>query len=153
MLTALPVHGDAGLLGPAATYLDGGPWSMRIAGARSACPAVELYEADCLLDVVSATAIAAVLMRGARASGNDAAHHRALAWGRLPLTGAGLAVTFSRGRFSRAAQFAPVVKITTWCWVAIADGQFDAVTVHSRTASIRRRLNRGRHDAEPGARH
>jgi hypothetical protein len=84
MLSALPGHGGAGLLGPAATYLDGGP---------------------------------------------------------------------CRGRFSRAAQFAPVVKITTWCWVAIADGQFDAVTVHSRTASIRRRLSRGRHDAEPGARH
>ena len=144
MFTALPGLGAAGLAGPAGTCLDGDPWTIRIAGASSACPAVELYEADTLLDVVSATAIAAVLLRGARASGNDPARYRALAWGRLPLTGAGLAVTFSRGRFSRAAQVAPVVKITTWCWVAIADGQFDAVTVHSRTASIRRRLSQGR---------
>jgi hypothetical protein len=143
MLTAPPDHFGAGLSGPAGSSLDGGPWSMRIADASSLCSAVELYEADSLLDVVSDTAIAAVLLRGARASGSDAAYPRALAWGRLPLTGAGPEVTFSRGGFCRAARVAPVVTITTWCWAAVADGRFDAVTVYSPTASIRRRLSRG----------
>jgi hypothetical protein len=144
VLTAPPAHYGAALPGPADIVLDGGPWSMRIAEASSLCSAVELYEDDSLLDVVSDTAMAAVLLRGARVSAAGAAHPRALAWGRLPLTGAGVEVTFSRGRFCRATQVAAVAEITPWCWAAMADGRFDAVTVHSRAASVRRRLSRGR---------
>ena len=44
-----------------------GLWSVRLAGAGSASPAIELYAAGVLIDVVSATAVAPQLLRGARA--------------------------------------------------------------------------------------
>ena len=93
MRTVLPDHGSGwqDVLEPAA-YWQAGPWSVRLAGVRSACPALELYEADVLLDVVSATRIAPQSLRGAR-SFACAAGRYALAWGRLPGPGTDLVVS------------------------------------------------------------
>jgi hypothetical protein len=122
------------------------PWSCRIAGAASRWPAVEVYETDSLLDVVSRTRLAAQLLRGARAV-RSADGERVIAWGRLPLGGDVLSVEFSRGlrrksRRNATVVEAAVVKVTSWCWLAVADGPYDAVTVRCGGTAIRSRLKR-----------
>jgi hypothetical protein len=127
---------------PGAPVLPPGcPWSVRLAGLSSACPALELYEHGELVDVVSSTRLAAPLLRGARAV-SCAAGHQAVAWGRLQPAGQAVAVEFSRGRFSRQARPTTVIKLTEWCWVALGAGRFDAVTVHCDGQRVRRRLAR-----------
>jgi hypothetical protein len=123
--------------------LPGGPWSVRLAGARSACPALELYEAGALIDVVSATRIAPQLLRGGRAVALDPGQ-RALAWGRRPESGADVVVEFSRGRLRRDARPATVVTLTSWCWLAVADGRFTRVDVRAGLRRARLGLARGR---------
>ncbi len=129
------------------------PWSYRIAGASSWWPAVEVYEADSLLDVVASTRIAAQLLRGARMA-RSADGGRAFAWGRLPLSGDVMSVEFSRGRVRTSRHSAPVVRATvvrptvveasSWCWLAVADGPYDAVTVRCGGMAIRSRLRASR---------
>ncbi len=129
------------------------PWSYRIAGASSRWPAVEVYEADSLLDVVASTRIAAQLLRGARMA-RSADGGRAFAWGRLPLSGDVMSVEFSRGRVRTSRHSAPVVRATvvrptvveaaSWCWLAVADGPYDAVTVRCGGMAIRSRLRASR---------
>jgi hypothetical protein len=122
----------------------GPPWSFRLAGARSVRPAIELYEADALLDVVSSTPVAPQLIRGGRTAG-QAGDRRALAWGRVPASGASLlAVEFSGGRHGRDAIPAAVIEITAWCWLAVADGRFDRVVVRSGDRCVEHRLAGGR---------
>jgi hypothetical protein len=143
MRTVLPDHGSGwqDVLEPAA-YWQAGPWSVRLAGVRSACPALELYEADVLLDVVSATRIAPQSLRGAR-SFACAAGRYALAWGRLPGPGTDLVVEFSRG-LRRHVLAAEAVPITAWCWLAVADGHFRRVDVRAGGEGVRRSLAGGR---------
>jgi hypothetical protein len=147
MLTAVPgqLRAESGSIA-ARTCPSWWPWSYRIAGAASRWPAVEVYETDSLLDVVSRTRLAAQLLRGARAV-RSAHGERAFAWGRLPLSGDVLSVEFSRGlrrksRHSAAVVEATVVKVTSWCWLAVADGPYDAVTVRCGGTAIRARLKR-----------
>ncbi|HEY2312094.1 MAG TPA: hypothetical protein VGH96_00665 [Streptosporangiaceae bacterium] len=121
----------------------GPPWSFRLAGARSVRPAVELYEADALLDVVSSTPVAPQLVRGARATAG-ASCQRVIAWGRLPAAGGGLAVEFRGGTIRRRAAPAAVIKITDWCWIAVADGRFDRVVVSSGARCLQHKLTGGR---------
>ncbi len=52
--------------------LPGLPWSVRLAGADSPRPALELYEDGILLDVVSSTPVAPQLVRGVRAASHAA---------------------------------------------------------------------------------
>ena len=73
------------------------PWTIRLAGPQSAWPALEVYEAGTLLDVISSTRLLVSLLRGARA-GDGTAGPCALAWGRLIAPDAGLSAEFSRGR-------------------------------------------------------
>jgi hypothetical protein len=129
------------------------PWSYRIAGPATPWPAVEVYEADSLLDVVTRTRIAAQLLRGARAVRADDGE-RAFAWGRLPLGGEALSVEFSRGPGRKFRRNAPVVKatvvnatvveVTNWCWLAVSAGPYDAVTVRCAGLAIRSRLRASR---------
>jgi hypothetical protein len=139
------------------------PWSYRVAGAASRWPAVEVYEADSLLDVVTCTRIAAQLLRGGRAVRADDGE-RAFAWGRLPLGGEALSVEFSRGQGRRFRRNTPVVgatvvgatvvgatavsatvlEVASWCWLAVADGPYDTVTVRCAGLAIRSRLRAGR---------
>jgi hypothetical protein len=149
MWTVLPEHVPADRWpGDSASSTPDWPWSLRLAGPRSAWPALEVYEFGDLLDVVSSTRMAARLLRGGRAV-TCGTGSRAIAWGRLPAPGARLEVEFScrRGRWRGPA--GPTVRpgvteITSWCWVAIADGRFDHVCVRSGSASVRHRLARGR---------
>jgi|HubBroStandDraft_4_1064222.scaffolds.fasta_scaffold456421_2 hypothetical protein len=128
---------------PADGALPGAPWSFRLAGVLSARPAVELYEAGDLLDVVSSTPVAPQLVRGARAT-SESGCQRALAWGRLPATGGWLAVEFSSGTVRRYAHRAAVIEITGWCWLAVADGRFDRVVVSSGGRRLQQRVTGGR---------
>jgi hypothetical protein len=116
-------------------------WSVRLAGAGSASPALELYAAGVLIDVVSATPIAPRLLRGARAVTLGPC---ALAWGRQPEPGAEVVVEFSRGRLRRHARPGEVVKVAPWCWLAVADGRFTRVDVQAGPRRARLRLARGR---------
>ncbi len=131
-----------GLAGIAAR-LPGYPWTFRIAGPRSACPALELYEAGDLIDVVSATRVTASHLRGARAAAGDSGE-RVLAWGRVPETGNGPQVRFIERGWRRGARAATVAQVTTWCWVAVADGSFGAVTARTPAGLLRCRIVRGR---------
>lgn len=119
------------------------PWSVRLAGARSARPALELYEHGVLLDVVSSTPVAPQLVRGVRAASHPG-NQRVLAWGRLPAAGASIAVVFSSRPGRRRAVTAAVIEITAWCWLAVADGQFDRVAVRSGGRCVQQRVSRSR---------
>jgi hypothetical protein len=153
METALPDHGPARRAsgpdaGPPGRPWSGRPWSVRpwsvrLAGAQSERPAVELYEAGSLIDVVSATPLAPQSLRGGRVTA-AAEGWRSIAWGRLPVPADDLEVQFSRGRFRRDMRPAAVIKVSGWCWLAVADGRFDAVTVRLTDRSLRLRLARGR---------
>jgi hypothetical protein len=123
------------------TSLLGEPWSVRLAGATSACPAIELYESGELVDVISATSVAAPLLRGARLAAAGSGP-RAIAWGRLPGAGRWPEVGFGRP-WRRDPQSATLIVPASWCWVAIADGRLGSVTVRSAAGSARRRLARG----------
>jgi hypothetical protein len=122
--------------------LPGDPWSIRLAGATSACPAIELYEAGDLVDVISATPVALRQLRGARAAAGSTGP-RALAWGRLPAAGCCPEVEFSQGAWRANVRRATVIQVTTWCWLAVADGRYAAVTVRIADGRLRRRLARG----------
>jgi hypothetical protein len=123
--------------------LPGLPWSVRLAGARSARPALELYEDGVLLDVVSSTPVAPQLVRGVRAA-SRAGSQRVLAWGRLPAAGANVAVEFSSRPGRPRAVTAAVIEITARCWLAVADGRFDRVAVRSGGRCVRQRAPRSR---------
>jgi hypothetical protein len=115
------------------------PWSYRIAGAASFWPAVELYESGSLIDVVNSARLTAQVLRGARkAETSDGV--RVLAWGRVPLAGGLPLVDFSLGRLRKFRVEVPVIEISSWCWLAIADGPFHAVTVQCRQAGVRWQL-------------
>jgi hypothetical protein len=128
--------------GPA-LVLPGQPWAVRLAGRDSAFPALEVYQAGVLLDVVVSTRLAALLLRGTRA-GDGRAGPCAVAWGRLPVTGASPEVEFALGRRRPYWQPGAVLRLTSWCWLAVADGRFDRVAVRSGDGCVRARIRRGR---------
>lgn len=144
MPTVAPDCGTSGpgLLGQAAR-LPGYPWTFRLAGPRSGRPALELYEAGNLIDVVSSTRIAASHLRGARAVARESGE-LAIAWGRVPETGTCPQVRFVERGWRRGIRAATVVQVTTWCWVAVADGSFAAVTVRGPEGLLRLRMVRSR---------
>jgi hypothetical protein len=133
---------EVALAGDAAR-LPGSPWTFRLAGSRSACPALELYEADHLIDVVSSTRIAVSLLRGARAVAAGSGE-RTIAWGRMPVTGTCPQVRFVERGWRRGTRAATAAQVTTWCWVAVADGSFAAATVSTPAELLRCRTVRGR---------
>lgn len=102
-------------------------------------PAVELYEAGSLLDVVTSTRLTAQVLRGASAV-RGAGGGRVLAWGRLPLSGGLPAVEFGRSAFRGSRLVVQPVRVTSWCWLAVADALYDRVTVRHDGTAARRRL-------------
>lgn len=126
-----------------ALVLPGRPWAVRLAGSHSACPALEVYAAGVLLDVVSSTRLDAPLLRGTRAA-DGGAGPCALAWGRLPMSGTTPQVDFSRGRRWPDGRSATVLKLTSWCWLAVADGQFSRVAVWSADRSAQAKIRPAR---------
>ncbi len=127
----------------AAGLLPGLPWSVRLAGADSPRPALELYEDGVLLDVVSSTPVAPQLVRGVRAASHGGGL-LVLAWGRLPAAGAHVAVEFSSRRHRCRSVPAAVIDITQWCWLAVADGGFDRVAVQSGGRCVQHKVPRSR---------
>jgi hypothetical protein len=128
----------------AGSSLPGLPWAVRLAGARSARPALELYEGGILLDVVSSTPIAPQLVRGISAASGSGGQ-RVLAWGRLPAPGAHIGVEFSsRPGRRRRVTTATVIEITPWCWLAVVDGRFDRVAVRSGDHCLQHKVPRSR---------
>jgi hypothetical protein len=117
------------------------PWSVRLAGPASACPALELYEAGDLLDVISATSVARRLLRGARSVVTETGP-LAIAWGRLPATGIRPEAWFCPRRRDGGPQAAAIFWPAGWCWIAVGDGQFKTVTVRAGGEIGRRRLAR-----------
>jgi hypothetical protein len=118
------------------------PWSYRISGALSLAPALELYEAGSLVDVVSSTRLDVPVLRGAR-SLRIAGGRRAVAWGRLPLTPGDLTIEFSAGRLRVSRHAVAPVRLTSWCWMAATYGRYDAVTVSVSRTAVRQRLRAG----------
>jgi hypothetical protein len=120
------------------------PWLIRASGGTTGWPAMEIYAADSLLDVVVATKLVAGILRGARRAAWDGLPG-AIAWGRLPADGTNITVHFARRRLrhwpgSRAPRTdrerypggicpAQVTVVGGWFWVATADGRFDSVAV------------------------
>jgi hypothetical protein len=142
MRTAPPEPGCAAdqKAGPA-LVVPGRPWAIRVAGRQSACPALEVYQAGALLDVVSSTRLAAELLRGARAAEGEGGPC-VLAWGRMPVTGTGPRVEFTFGRHRPYVRPGTVLRLTSWCWLAVADGRFDRVAVRSGDDCVRARIRR-----------
>jgi hypothetical protein len=60
--------------------------------------------------------------------------------GRVPLAGGLPAVDFGLGRLRKLRIEVPVIEISSWCWLAIADGPFRAVTVRCGQAGVRWQL-------------
>jgi hypothetical protein len=146
MRTAPPVWGCECQLDQAgsALVLPGRPWAVRLAGGHSACPALEFYSAGVLLDVVSSTRLDAPLLRGAREA-DGGAGPCVLAWGRLPMSGAAPEVEFSRGRMRPTQRPGTVLEVTSWCWLAVADGSFGRVAVRAAEHCVRAKIRLGRH--------
>jgi hypothetical protein len=112
-------------------HLPGTPWSIREAGGSGGRTALEVYAAGTLMDVMVAQSLAPQILRGAR-SAVWVGQPCAVAWGCLPADGAGLSVTFSRGRVRPRLNAAEITTIAGWFWIALADGRSDSVTVTSR---------------------
>ena len=141
MLSLSPDRDISGADGQLAGPL-GDPWSIRLAGASSACPAIELYEASELVDVISATTIARPLLRGARTA-TGGGGRRAIAWGRVPATGILPSVGFARRPWRGPWTPATVVLPVGWCWLAVADGGFTVALLRTAAGPVRRRLAAG----------
>ena len=143
MQTASPASGFAWPGPPGeARPPDLSPWTVRVAGPHSPWPALEVYEAGILLDVMSSTRLAVPLLRGA-CTAESVRGPCALAWGRLSGPDAGLRAEFGLGR-RPAWRPAAVVRVSSWGWLAVATGRFDAVTVSSGGRCARARMRRRR---------
>jgi hypothetical protein len=118
--------------GTPALLLPGTPWSVRPAAGPAGRPAVEIYAAGSMLDVMVAPALAPLVLvsrvlRGA-CSLAWAGQPFAMAWGFIPAR-PGFSVWFTRGPARPGCFAAPVSVIAGSFWVAPAEGRFRAVTV------------------------
>jgi hypothetical protein len=129
---------SAGGLPALAGVLAGTPWSVRRARGPGTRPALEIWAAGDLADVIVATPVPSQLLRGARRTprGGQA---RSLAWGRVPADGHPLCVTFGCGLLPRQTA-ACVIEVEGLAWFAITGGRFSAVSVTCRGVRERLRL-------------
>jgi hypothetical protein len=95
-------------------------------------PALEVYAAGSLIDVMVASSRASQPLHGAcRAA--VAGQARSIAWGcQLTALGELPCVEFARGRVRRRAQPAMAGSLAGWFWFADADGRFSQVVVTSQ---------------------
>lgn len=115
------------------------PWSVRVSRETAARPAMEVYAADTLLDVVVATPLAAGILCGASRT-VVGGQHRAIAWGRLVGSSSGITVRFSRRGLRGGGHTAEVMQVNDWFWVAMAEGRFGTVSASYRGITERRRI-------------
>lgn len=116
---------------------------MRPARGPGARPALELYEAGSLADIIVASSVALRIVRGARRSRSDGQVF-SLAWGCLPAHGQAISVTFARSGPRRAAARAGTIGAAWPAWFATAEGKFTAVSVFHDGRADRLRLGAGR---------
>jgi len=110
----------------------GTPWSVRLACGSADRPALEVYAARSLIDVVVASSRASQLLRGA-CTAVIAGQAHTIAWGCLTAARSELpSVRFLRRRIRRRAQPAEPESVIGWFWIAAADGLFTKVLVTSR---------------------
>jgi hypothetical protein len=129
---------------PVEQCLTGTPWAIRLGKAATERPALEMYEAETLVDVVVRSSVAPEMLRGAR---RGVAYGRpcAIAWGRLPADSTLPVVLFTGGRWAGRKQRAEAIAIGGFCWLAIAYGRFTTVGVeHRGTSCGRLHIRRGR---------
>jgi hypothetical protein len=113
-------------------YLRGTPWSMRLASGSGGRPALELYAAGSLIDVVVESSLTSQLLRGACMT-VVARQVRVIAWGCLPTARGELpSVEFIRGRVRRQAQREGASSVADWFWFADTNGRFSQVVVTSQ---------------------
>jgi hypothetical protein len=115
------------------------PWSVRISRQTAVRPAMEIYAADTLLDVVVATPLSSGFLCVSARTVTGGRHH-AIAWGRLIGSAAGISVRFSRRSFGGGGHAAEVMPVNDWFWVATTERRFAAVTVTYLGISKRRRI-------------
>ena len=114
-------------------------WSVRVSRQTAARPAMEIYAAGTLLDVVVATPLSAGTLSGASRMVAGGQHH-AIAWGRLIGSASGITVRFCRRRLGGGGHTADVMPVNDWFWLAAAEGRFASVTVTYLGVSQRRRI-------------
>jgi hypothetical protein len=114
-----------------AEALAGTPWSVRRGRGPGTRPALEIWEADSVADIIVATPIASQTLRGARRT-RGGGPALSLAWGRLPAGPHVLSVTFSGGWLPRRTVPAEVIDAGGLAWFALAAGRFAAVSVACR---------------------
>lgn len=122
--------------------LNGTPWSVRRARGPGRRPALELYEAGRLADIIVASPVAPRILRGARRSrrGRQAF---GLAWGCLPADGEGVRVAFAGGWPRPATVPGETVEAEGLAWFALAAGRFAAVSACHHDRCDRFRLEAG----------
>lgn len=118
------------------------PWSVRRARGPGARPALELYEAGRLADIIVASPVAPQILRGARRS-RRGGQVLGLAWGRLPADGQGVSVAFARNWPRPETVRAEIVEAAGLAWFAIVAGRFTAVSAAHRHGRDRFRLQAG----------
>jgi hypothetical protein len=124
---------------PAESRLTGTPWTVRLGRSSAGRPALEVYDAQTLVDVVVETRVAPETLRGAR-RGVSRSGPCAIAWGRLPADAALPAVLFAA--WVRRCQ-ADVFLAGGFCWLAVAHGRFSTVRVSHRGDTCGRLRIRG----------
>jgi hypothetical protein len=60
----------------------------------------------------------------------------------MPATGDTLEVEFTHRRCRRRSEPGQVLRLTAWCWVAVADGRFDRVAVRSGDRCAHAKIHR-----------
>jgi hypothetical protein len=122
--------------------LDLTPWSVRRVRG-SGMPALEIYEAGRLADIVVTTSVTPQILRGARRV-RSGAQVLVLAWGRLAADGNPVAVTFAAGRRRQAAHArAEVIEVAGLAWFATAAGRYSVVSARHRDGCERLRFGAG----------
>lgn len=112
-------------------------WTVRPEGRHGSRPALEMYVAGTLVDVLVATPLSRAVLGGGRALRGRG--ELAVAWGRQTAEGTP-GVEFCPLPFGGRPRPAPVTPVGRWFWVAEADGRFASVTVSHRGGRERLRL-------------
>jgi hypothetical protein len=140
---ARPVAGAPAAADEPGTALAGTPWSLRRARGPGTRPALELYEAGDLADIIVATRVGSRTLRGACRTGRGG-QALALAWGRLPADGGLVTVMFAARRPLRGIVQAQVLEVAGLAWFAVAAGRFTVVTASCHQGCEGLRLQAGR---------
>jgi len=126
LVTAEPEH--------SLEQLPGQPWAVRRAAGPAGRPALEIYAADLLVDVLVLPGDwpqSRRIVRGG-CSATWAGQRCAAAWGVLPAAGQGLLVQFRQGRIHPEACPAEPVAVGGVFWLAHVAGRFRHVLVTHR---------------------